>query len=320
MTTTCVPGTCAGVGGNPCIQFFHSYGDDNCEPCLDLGGPISTCVLSTTVENLFHNIGPNLTRLGHEDYRCFYVMNTSMTDTIRNAIIYMTGTRGGTYHALGVFLQNAVQQVVVAGANPPNDGDFFECSIPSPGFGVSGWIPNFVVNYSQNITEWVGNFQTALRTVEGMPEVVVTVEGTIPNVIFTINYGGHSTRNIGDKGSSDHSRWDQAANHFIPLIEISINSLTNCTVTPVPVLNGSPVNTVAEYITTELTPPIVPIFDYYFRGNPIRIGDLRPQEFLPIWIRRTLPIPTNLNGPLANSTHTALLLESFTINVEGSYP
>jgi hypothetical protein len=327
MALGCQPGVCS---NSSCISFFHSGGGGNCDPCMDLGGAISTCqITSDQLENLFHNIGPNLTRLGHTDYRCFYIMNTSIIESIQNAIVYMDGTgrgspglRGGTDHAIGVKLENAVQQVVVMGTQP-NEGEYFECIVSGP---VFPYTPQFKVYYDPNITIWTGNFQTAIRTCQGLQEVVVTSQGIVPNVIFTINYGGHSTRNEGTKGSNFHSKWDSASNHFINLIEIMTNTLSGCTVTPVPVSMGSPVNTTAEMISNEPVPPMnqsPPMsvnFDYYFRGNPIRIGNLRPQEYVPIWIRRTLAAPMPTSGALAGNTHTAKLMEYFTIKIEGSYP
>ncbi|NIQ13502.1 MAG: hypothetical protein GTO02_03550, partial [Candidatus Dadabacteria bacterium] len=110
------------------------------------------------------------------------------------------------------------------------------------------------------------------------------------DVTFTINFGGHTSRNEGRKGMDEHCRWMQAARHQINLVTVLENTLLMNTVTPMPVQDGSPVNTIAEVIPDEITPPSGILFDYYFRGNPIRIGNLRPNEFVPIWVRRTLPI------------------------------
>jgi hypothetical protein len=312
---TCTPASCG------CIAFKHSAGPSNCDPCNDLGGVISSCdITCDELDNLFHSIGPKLSRKGHEDYRCFYIKNISDTYTLRNAIIYLSGTGsgvpghlGGTYVAIGVLLKNEIQQVVVNGLSPPFEGEYFELQVP-------GYPSTFKVFYSPNITEWVGNFQTAIRAVEGMPEVVVKAVGIVPNVTFTIDYGGHETTNAGEHGTQDHFRWTQASHRLIDLITVVSNNLQGCTVTPFPVQDGSPVNTVATTIPDEITPPDGIPFNYYLRGNPVRVGDLRPGDFVPLWIRRTLPFPDPAFGALARQGQMAKLLDDFQITIDATYP
>lgn len=317
MTVPCATGDPIIVPGPPCA-----------DPCSDLGGPPSDCPISEGLDNLFHSIGPKLSRRGHEDYRCFYIWNSHPEVTLRNVVIFLDGTgrqvpgkRSGTYVAIGVKLQDEIQQVIVTGPAPPRMGEYMELQVPC-------YTPNFKVFYDPNLTKWIGNFQTAIRAVEGLPEVVVTGEGKIGttlddpsvNVTFTINYGGHVSRNEGHKGMNEHARWMQAARHQIKLIKVIDNSMLNNLVTPITVQEGSPVNTIAEVIPDEITPPSGIVFDYYFRGNPIRIGDLRPQEYLPIWIRRTLPIVDPYYGPMARNGQMSKLLDSFDIVVDATSP
>jgi hypothetical protein len=297
-----------------CIAFKHSGGGANCEPCQDLGGAISTCDISAGLENLFHTVGPKLSRRGHEDYRCFYIQNASPTVTLRNMVIYFDGSgrqvpgkRGGTYVAMGVKLQSEIQQIAVTAANPPNNGEYFEISVP-------GYLPTFKVFYDPNITVWTGNFQTSIRAVTGLSEVVVTSTGTVPNVTFTVDFGGHDTR--------DSSILGQSQNRLIDLMSVTANTLLygTATVTPLPVQDGSPTNTIAEVIPTEITPPTGIVFNYYFRGNPVKVGSLQPGDFVPIWIRRTLPIIDPYYGPLARNGQMAKLLDTFSIAAIATSP
>lgn len=336
----CLPVCC----DSSCIVFLHCGGGQviPCEtgdpilvpgppcagPCDDLGGPPSNCAISEGLDNLFHSIGPKLSRRGHEDYRCFYIWNSHPVATLRNVVIFFDGTgrqvpgkRSGTYVAIGVKLQDEIQQVVVTGPAPPRMGEYMELQVPC-------YTPNFKVFYDPNITKWTGNFQTAIRAVEGMPEVVVTGEGKIGttladpsvDVTFTINFGGHDSRNQGRKGMDEHARWMQAARHQIQLIKVIDNTMLNNLAIPIPVQEGSPVNTIAEVIPDEITPPSGIVFNYYFRGNPIRIGDLRPGEYLPIWIRRTLPIVDPYYGAMARNGQMSKLLDSFDIVVDATSP
>jgi len=287
-----------------CIAFKHSAGPLNCDPCQDLGGEISDCDITTGLDNLFHSIGPKLSRRGHIDYRCFYIKNISEVSTLRNVTIYFDGEKhGGTYVAFGVKLQDEIQTIVVNGPAPPNQGEYFELEIP-------GYSPPFKVYYDANITKWIGNFQTSMRAVDGLGDVIVTGSGNIGttlanpsvNVAFTINY------------------IKQAGRHQIDLAIVLANTLLNNTVTPVPKKEGSPVNTTAEVIPNEITAPSGIVFNYYLIGNPIYIGNLAPGEYLPIWIKRTLPIVEEYYGPLARSGQMAKLLDGFNIAVVATSP
>jgi hypothetical protein len=330
---SCIPGAC----DDACIAFKHSMGPSNCDPCADLGGCISECDIIDGIDNLFHSIGPKLSRKGHEDYRCFYIQNVHDTFSLRNVIIYFDGTgrqvsgkRSGTYTAIGVKLADEVQQINVAGPLPPLVGQFMELFVPkcpSDCGDLPDYNPSFKVYFDYNITKWVGNFQTAIRAVMGLPEVVVTVEGSVgppTDVTFTINYGGHDSRDYpdmaGHKGTQEHSRLNQAAKHCIGLITVPSFDYSNVAIVTTQITAGSPVNTTAVVIPDEITPPPDIPFDYYFRGNPLRIGDLRPKEWVPIWIRRTLPFPDPAYGNMAKSGQFSKLLDDFKIRVDATSP
>jgi hypothetical protein len=311
----CQPANC----NASCIGFMHSGGPSNSDPCNDLGGDMSNTPISPgMIDNLFHSIGPKLSRRGHEDYRCFYIQNAG-SFTLRNVEIYFAGTgrqvpgeRGGSYVAMGVLLSSSIQTIRVTAPTELNeDVDYFDISIP--GYDA------FKVFYANNITEWTGNFQTAIRAVDGLSEVVVTALGVIPtkladgplDVTFTINFGGRDTR--------DGLIHCQAANHNIPLLTC-IPSNGNATINQGIISTGSPVNTFAQTIPDEITPPALIPFDYYFIGNPLRVGSLKPGDNLPIWIRRTLPIVNDFYGPMARSGQMAKLKDNFSIAVNAIYP
>lgn len=308
------------------ISTYHSGGLFNCDPCKDLGGGISTCPITSGLEHLFPTLGPKLSRKGREDYRCFYIKNDSADAWLRNVSIYLGGKTGretpgkggGTYVALGVKLEDAVQKVIVTGPYPPNEGEFFELQIPN--------YDSFKVYFDPNITKWVGNFQSAIRAVNGFPEVVVTVVGTVPivatdtlNVVFTVNFGGHDSRNAGRKGMDIHARWRQATKHEFETMTVVQNTLTNCVVGVSLISAGSPINTIAGGSSGTSAPAGIP-FDYYFKGNPIRLGDFMPGDIMPLWVRRTLPAPTPYAGVLVRSKQTAKLLEEFDVVIEATSP
>ncbi len=306
----CLPTSC----DQSCISFRHSGGLSNDDPCMDLGGEISINAITTGLDNLFHSIGPKLSRRGHVDYRCFYIKNIDSDAVLRNVSIYFTNIKkGGTYVEMGILLQNEKQRIQVQGVTAPNNGEYFQVAIP--GYDA------FNVYYDPNITKWTGNFQTAIRAVDGLQEVVVVGYGIIPttaaqtlDVTFDLNFGGHDTR--------DGYIHMQAARHDIGLAVISANTLLSgaATVTPSPLLDGSPVNTTAELIPDEITAPSGIPFNTYLKGNPARVGSLLPGEYFPVWIRRTLPIVDPYYGALARNGQMAKSLERFSIAVDATSP
>jgi len=285
------------------IEFRHSCGPLNSDPCADLGGEISVFTVGDGIQNLFETLAPKATRLlGHIDFRCFYIINTHPTDTLRNAKVYMEGTgritpgtRGGSFVMLGIPIVQEIQTVVVTEDFPgafPNEGDFMELEVP-------GYPPSFKVFYDPNITKWEGNFLKEIRAIEGLHEVRVTATGDVPNVTFTINYGGTDERCF----------LGQSRSRTIDTIMVIDDQLDNASIATFEVQDGSPVNTTAVKIASETIQPPGIIFECPFRGNPKEIGNLRPGDFLPVWVRREIPKGTLLH-----------ILDNFTIRVDGTYP
>ena len=65
------------------IKFFLSGGASNSDPDDSRGGVISSFELvNGTLENLFDVVSLSEASTGHEDYRCFYIKNINLTDSI----------------------------------------------------------------------------------------------------------------------------------------------------------------------------------------------------------------------------------------------
>jgi hypothetical protein len=150
----------------------------------------------------------------------------------------------------------------------------------------------------------------------------ILVTGTVPP-----NPGEYFTLQVPDYSpafkvfyDANITKWMQAANRQIDLITVTDNTLLNCTVSSMPLQDGSPVMTTAVVIPDEITAPSGITFNYYYRGNPIRVGDLRPQEYLPIWVKRTLPIVDPYYGNLARNGQMAKIIDGFRITVDATSP
>jgi len=57
------------------------------------------------------------------------------------------------------------------------------------------------------------------------------------------------------------------------------------------------------------TPPPGITFDSPLRGNPKELGNLRPGDFFPVWVKRTTP-----EGTLTSA------LDDFIIRIDGTFP
>lgn len=268
------------------IQFRHSGGLFNTDPNLDLGGTMSNFQLSgISLNNLFDDIAGKASRSGLIDYRCFYILNTHSTDSVRNLHVWIEGN-SEILIDLGVNLQNEIQKLVITNDSPakPNEGDSMTLLVPN--------YQNFTVDYDINITKWTGNFQTEIRAVDGLNNVIITSVGnTSTGVTFTISYIG------------------EAESHQISLIQVIADNLDNATIAAMSVKDGSPVNTEAPIIASKTIAP--PAIDFLFplKGNPLKLGNLRPLEAFPVWVRRTIP-----EGTLARTNN------NFMIRFNGVFP
>jgi hypothetical protein len=72
------------------IKLYLSGGASNADPLLSLGGIISsTLVSATALNNLWDNVTDAEALAGNTDYRCIYVNNTNVTDTLAAAKAYI---------------------------------------------------------------------------------------------------------------------------------------------------------------------------------------------------------------------------------------
>lgn len=72
------------------INFYLSGGASNADPNASLGGQVSNSdIPSATPENLFGNVQADDAVSGITDYRCFYVKNENLTDTLSVTVVWI---------------------------------------------------------------------------------------------------------------------------------------------------------------------------------------------------------------------------------------
>ena len=265
------------------LKFFYSGAGTAINPKESLGGARN----SNEVVDIFDDVTAKKSRAGQVDYRCIYIKNDDIEGLLRHAKFYVDWERkSGSYVDVGVVLRNAIQAVEIIGLKPPNENDEMTLNVPT--FG------DFIVPYHVNITEWQGRFQTAMRGLDGLQDVIVVVAGEIgfpTDVTFKVYFEG------------------QAASRSISLITLVDNSLNGQTISITSIQNGSPINIIACTVPSVTTTPACTKFDYPLRGNPIELGNLRPGDEFPVWLRRTTPSLTRIK-----------LLDKIRFNVEGVVP
>lgn len=285
------------------IKYLHSGGSGNSDPLKDLGGQPSSAEIGS---NELNDLTPKQSRAGRidiysppdnfpgpeqPDYRCFYVKNTHSSDFLRNAVFYVDWEReSGCWVDVGVVVRDEIQSVEIMGGQPPNEGDDMTLNLPTYG--------DFTVPYHVNITEWQGRFQTEIRGLDGCQDVIVSVAGQIgfpTDVVFKVSFIG------------------QCGSHKLQLMSVVTNNLSDGagmqTIDIMEIQQGSPVSVIACTIPNITTAPSCTGFDYPLRGNPVFVGDLRPGEQFPVWIRRTTPKHTR-----------RFASDKIRFNVEGTFP
>jgi hypothetical protein len=242
------------------IVFYHSGGATNNDPELDLGGDVSTYVVGS---NLFDDVSREQVRYGnYVDYRCIYIYNTNLTDTLFDSILYIDSERvGGSYLELGVSLQNEIQKLIFTGT--PAEGNNITLVVDGQ---------QVTVDYYLNTTQWQGDMQTKIRGIDNLQDVIVEVGGTVPNVTFTVNFIG------------------SACCRQFALTGYTSNNLLNTTFTAIEQQAGGPIKTTSPTIATKIQTPTGVQFSYPLLGSPIQLGNLRPGEGFPLWIQRTTPM------------------------------
>lgn len=269
------------------IKFYYSNGDTtppNCNAALSLGGERSTCELT----DLFGDLTSTQSRRGLVDYRCFYVKNTHLTETLREAKLYIDfEKKSGSFIDLGIARQDEVQKIQFTGLQPPAEGDYILIDIP-------GYVTGLQVDYHVNQTIWQGRMQTEMRSVDGLGGVIVSVAGSIghpTDIVFTVQFVG------------------EAKSHAIDPMTVDVTNLSDQTALVSTTTNGLPINTETVTIDNFLIAPAGVEFNYPLRGNPVELGNLRPGDELPIWVRRTTPEKT-----------VAKINDSFIMNIDGIFP
>lgn len=244
------------------ISFTLSGGSSNTDPDKSIGGdPSSQPILN---KRLFDDVTEDEAKKGHTDFRCFYVNNDSTTDNLYAVKCFIqTEVIGGANLELGFIMLDERQDVTIINGVNVTGGNF------TLTYNDTGGPQNFTVAHNSIISIWAANFQSAIRTIPNLSDVTVFGNQSGNNVVFEINFVGKAAK-----------RWHEAltlnTNALVPATTISIAK----------VVNGSPINAIAPLLDADSTTPNSVIFSKPLEASPIVIGDLRPLDSFPVWVKR----------------------------------
>jgi hypothetical protein len=265
------------------LVYTFSGGSSNSNPDESLGGdPSIQPILS---QRLFSDVSTSQAADGIIDYRCIYLHNANSFDTLFNTQLFVVYTVPGEVTVdLGFYIANERQVMSVLNYVSITSGSFVVTYTDTSGGH------DLTVNWDSNPGNWASNFQTALRTVSNLENVTVNANVSLENLTFEIDFVG------------------AAANRAHDLIVLKTNSLSPTTTVGITrSVGGGPTNSIADEIDFATTTPNSPIFTGTSIEAPVVIGDFRPLDAVPIWIRRTVPAGT---APIPN--------DGFTIRVAGN--
>lgn len=250
------------------IAFVLSGGSTNINPNAALGGdPSSQPILMST---LFDDLSTSETALGHEDYRCFYLANDHATDALYNTTIFIDSEidEGATVQ-IGVLSRDDRQQITITNYSSLTGGSFvlrYEST-------------DITVSFNSTPSSFAATLQTQIESIGEVTEgVSVSANVSGSSIVFEVEF------------------LDNAGSRYHPLLQVVSNNLTPLSLSTISIsklVDGSPINAVADEIDTDTTPPTGVTFGYPTAVSPLAIGSVRGLDVVPIWIKRTVVAGTD---------------------------
>lgn len=240
------------------IVFVFSGGQGNFDPFKSLGGDPSVVEISEVSQGLFGSLSDQELKAGLIDYRCLYIFNQSDTETLYDFSIYVQNST--TIECLiGLKKQNDIQKITLSGA--PNSGSItFDYNTEQ-----------FTVEFSPEPNQFAINFQEQLVDL-GLLGTIVTVEAKTEYYVVNITFSG-------DSGYKYHPLLKLVDNNLTPSTNFFIEKLQE----------GSPINLVLPKTPNLITAPENLEFYLATATNPINLASLKPNEGVPVWLKRTVP-------------------------------
>lgn len=102
------------------IKYYLSGGINNSDPNLSLGGQISNTEAGQAPHNLFDYISPEEAADGDVEYRCIYVKNTNVSETLYGAVLYVSSETTSVSTTVHLAYDDVGIQSIVNESTEPN--------------------------------------------------------------------------------------------------------------------------------------------------------------------------------------------------------
>lgn len=260
------------------ITMYLSGGSSNVNPNLSLGGEISTTTVSSIAKNnLFADVSSSHAKQGEIVYRCIYVKNTNVGTTWNMNAYLSDDVPEGSLISIGTTFKTEVQRI---GVNGTATGGYFNVSYLDE--------TPISVSWSASVATWANNLQTALNSIPGLQDIIVVGSQVSGYTDFRIEFSGD--------GNNKYYSILVCDNHLTGATSISVNKI----------FDGSPINSIAQSLPNETSSPSEVEFIYPTVDSPLSIGNVMPNDYFPVWIKRTTPVNT-----------TSIQDDGFTLRISG---
>lgn len=254
------------------IKVYYSGGAANSNPALSIGGDFSNVEIPDAIENLFPSLRDAELTTGITQYRCVYVFNTNLSDTVYNLQTYFNSQLNTPNQlSIGINLANDTQRLTIT-------GDITGGSI------VLTYTDALAVDYDTQEIEYGSSLSDFAQNIQNKINLLDPIFGDVVcNSIDTPSYKYIDISFTGLDGNKIHN-----------LLSVKTNNLTGI---GIPVLNfskivdGSPINTEAQLLTNDEIGPVD--ISYTENLNKISVGTLRTGEGFPVWIKRVITTTTD---------------------------
>ncbi len=257
------------------IDFVLSGGANNTDPNLSLGGEPSSSSIGANINNLFDDVDRATTFTGGTDYRCFYVVNKSITEKLKSAQVFVKKTAGyGADISMGLDNSNEVQVISIAGQ--PIGGSFRLSYIQKSANGIKkdttrdiNWVPDALF-MAQRIA-------ALINSLGNLTGVTCLGQQSSSSYDFVVTFSG-----TGEGRKQE-------------LLEVEHTNGLNISIYEVKA--GGPINTVATNIGQSNNAPNGITFVSASRRESVKVGTLLPGDYFAVWIKREVPRNTSADHP-----------------------
>jgi hypothetical protein len=248
------------VNGND-LLLVYSGGDLNSSPYDSLGGEPSSFPVNGVLNNLFENLTDEEMLNKNIDYKCLYLINNNNNNSFFNLRIFIDKSQNEfTNIQLGIKKTKEIQRLTLN----------YEAIT---GGIIAFTYNNITVNANWSNTGYIfaNNIKNSLNNIFKNVETCL-IEKTDTKIIIDIKFD------------------DEDDYRFHDLLNINIENLISENPKTFSISRtsaGAPINYIHDSLENKNTVPYGVVFDDYNSLNPLLIGTLQSNEYLPLWFKRT---------------------------------